>query len=129
MRSSICTVLISVQQQRQSSMGLLQSLCTSGGLAGASSLRNHQHLFWRRQKAEGTGQRRRRASRVDIQHVALANAAIRSVAREQHLGLADWQSMLHLGWPREMVLADDLHPRRTSNTFIGNIYLHALAVL
>ena len=80
-------------------------------------------------EAEGTGQRRRRASRVDIQHVALANAAIRSVAREQHLGLADWQSMLHLGWPREMVLADDLHPRRTSNTFIGNIYLHALAVL
>lgn len=72
---------------------------------------------------------KRKAARVDLQNVAMGNAAIRGLSREMGLGLADWESMLHLGWPRELVLFDDLHPRRSVNTFLAQLWLHALSVL
>ena len=66
---------------------------------------------------------------ADLEQVAFGNAAIRSLAHEKQLGLMDWDSMVHLGWPRELILFDDVHPRRSVNTYFAQLWLHALAVL
>ena len=82
--------------------------------------------------ASGGGHLPRRKAprrRMELEQVALTNAAIASLARARGMALADWASMLHLGWPRDLVLADDIHPRRTVNSAFANVYLHALAML
>ena len=79
-------------------------------------------------------------ARVSLGQVAQTNAAIRAVARAAErdgaergiagrLALFDWEQILHLGWSRQSVLADDIHPRAPFNTAVGGVYLDALAAL
>eukprot|EP00966_Prymnesium_polylepis_P004465 102665-Prymnesium_polylepis.1 len=65
-------------------------------------------------------------ARMPLPKIAMLNAAIREVAHQLQLGLADWEQMVHLGWERSAVLYDDIHPLKPINDAFGNIYLNAL---
>jgi hypothetical protein len=72
----------------------------------------------------------REKSRVSADKLAFTNSWLRYVAWEMgDVALVDWDRMLHTGWPRESVLADDMHPLFFFNHAMANIYLNAVSKL
>jgi hypothetical protein len=70
-----------------------------------------------------------RTSLAGLDQVTRVNTATRTVARQMQIGLADWEAMVHLGWPRDAVLFDAHIPRRNVLNAVGVVYLNALAAL